>query len=85
MDRLLASGAPPGELAFPVAQLARQSGDRARDLSEAARGRALALLRRAGAPDGLVRPVRELAVPDAGGESRIFGESLPPGLRLVEE
>jgi hypothetical protein len=42
-------------------------------------------LRDAGAPPELVRAVRDVAAPSAEEERRIFGESLPPGLSLVDE
>jgi len=83
--RLLAlPGAPVRELAFPLAQLARASGDRARDVDPAVRDEVLAALARAKAPEDLVRMVREPTALDAGAEQRIFGESLPAGLRLVD-
>jgi molecular chaperone DnaK (HSP70) len=83
--RLLGSGAPPPALVFPLAQLARRSGDRARDVDDAVRARVLAALAAGRAPDETVRAVREVAEASAEEESRIFGESLPAGLRLVEE
>jgi hypothetical protein len=82
--RLLAAKVPPGELAFPLAQLARRSGDRARDVDDPAREAVLAALARARAPEDAVRAVRELQVASEAEEQRIFGESLPKGLRLVE-
>jgi hypothetical protein len=81
--RLLALAAPREALAFPLAQLARRSGDRARDVDEGVRGEALRALAEAGAPEEAVRAVREVADAGATEESRIFGESLPAGLRLV--
>jgi molecular chaperone DnaK (HSP70) len=85
IDRLLALGAPPGELVFPLVQLARRCGDRARDVEDGVRGRVLGALSRAGAPDAVARAVREVAEASPEEEQRIFGESLPAGLRLVEE
>jgi molecular chaperone DnaK (HSP70) len=85
IDRLLALGAPPGDLVFPLAQLARRSGDRARDVEDGARRRVIEALARAGAPEAAVRTVREVAEASSDEEQRIFGESLPAGLRLVEE
>ena len=85
ITRLLALGAPPAELAFALAQLARRSGNRARDVDDAVRARVLAVLAAARAPEETVRSVREVVVASAEEESRIFGESLPAGLRLVEE
>jgi hypothetical protein len=70
------------ELVFPVAQIARVSGDRGRDLGVEERERAARLLGRAGAPDAIVRPVRELVVLTSQDEEKRFGESLPSGLKL---
>jgi hypothetical protein len=83
--RLLASPAPRAALAFPLAQLARRSGDRARDVGDDVRAAVLAALAEAGAPEEVVRAVREVVMPSEDEEQRVFGESLPPGLRLVED
>jgi hypothetical protein len=85
IGRLLALEVPRRELVFPLAQLARRSGDRARDVDEAARAQVLAALAEGGAPEEALRSVREVAEASEEEERRIFGESLPPGLRLVEE
>jgi len=83
LARLLALPARPVDLAFPISQLARMSGDRARDLSPEAREEALAALRRAGAPSALARTVEEPVALEAADEQRIFGESLPAGLKVL--
>lgn len=83
--RLLASPAPRAALAFPLGQLARRSGDRVRDVSDEVRAEVLAALAEGGAPAETVRAVREVAAPSDAEELRVFGESLPPGLRLVAE
>jgi hypothetical protein len=82
--RLLASPAPRAALAFPLAQLARRSGDRARDLPDELRAEVVAALVGAGAPEETIRAVREVVAASDADEQRVFGESLPPGLRLVE-
>lgn len=82
--RLLAVPGPGADLAFPVAQLARRSGDRARDVDEDVRARAVAALEAWGASPEVLRSVREAIGASAEEEQRIFGESLPAGLRLVE-
>jgi hypothetical protein len=84
-ERLLALAVPRRELVFPLGQLARRSGDRARDVDEGWRGRVLAALAEGGAPEEALHAVREVAAASAEQEGRIFGDSLPPGLRLVEE
>ena len=70
--------------AFAATQLARASGDRERDLDEALRERVADRLGAASAPESWVRIVREPSRLEAADERRIFGESLPPGLSLVE-
>ncbi|HEX8907676.1 MAG TPA: Hsp70 family protein [Anaeromyxobacteraceae bacterium] len=83
LGRLLALSARPADLAFPISQLARMSGDRARDLSPEAREEALAALRRAGATPALLRTVEQPVALEPADEQRIFGESLPAGLKLL--
>ncbi|WP_242343334.1 Hsp70 family protein [Anaeromyxobacter terrae] len=85
ITRLLALSVSRRELVFPLAQLARRSGDRVRDVGEELRARVLAALAEGGAPAETVRAVREVAEATEEEEQRIFGESLPAGLRLVEE
>jgi molecular chaperone DnaK (HSP70) len=83
LERVLALPARRAEVSFPVAQLARMSGDRARDVSPEARELALRALAEARAAEALVRVVREPVALGAADEQRIFGEGLPAGLRLV--
>jgi hypothetical protein len=59
------------------------SGDRARDVGPEARELALRVLAEAGAPESLARPVREPVALGAADEQRIFGESLPAGLKVL--
>jgi len=75
----------PDKAAFPLAQLARRTGDRARDLDEATRAQLAALLR--GMPGGeraavLVEQIVEL---EAREERVALGDTLPAGLRIVPE
>jgi molecular chaperone DnaK (HSP70) len=69
---------------FAAAQLARMSGDRERDLDADLRERVAERLSAQAAPPSWVRMVREHTKLEAADERRIFGESLPPGLSLVE-
>ena len=93
VERLLAitdSDAPPSslslskDLAFATAEIARSSGDRARDLDEGLRRR---LAARLSAVDGdgsrLARMVLEPTALEAREERAAFGEALPAGLRLT--
>ena len=69
--------------AFAVAQLARLSGDRTRDLDEEARSTALDSLRAARAPESWLRMIIEVVALDVADEARALGDTLPAGLQLV--
>ncbi|MDS4029433.1 MAG: Hsp70 family protein [Candidatus Contendobacter sp.] len=69
--------------AFAATLLARLSGDRERDLDEAARAWVSQRLRAAKAPATWLRMVEEVVELDEADAGRVFGEALPPGLRLV--
>ncbi len=70
--------------AFAAVQIARLTGDRARDLSDEARTRVVVRLEASKAPPSWVRMVRERLELGEADERRVFGESLPPGLRIGE-
>ena len=69
--------------AFSATLLARLSGDRERDLSEDLRARVIQRLRAVKAPVSWLRMVEEMISLDETDAGRVFGEALPPGLRLV--
>ena len=70
--------------AFAAAEIARASGDRARDLDEALRRRLAERLKNGVAEgDRLARLVLEPTAREAREERLAFGDSLPSGLRLV--
>ncbi len=71
------------EAPFAIAQLARLSGDRSRDLDEPLRLRAAAALEKAGAPPEWPRSLREAVALGERDEQRVFGEALPLGLHLA--
>jgi molecular chaperone DnaK (HSP70) len=75
--------ARPEDLAVPLAQLARMTGDRARDIEPSVRDRVLQKLVETRAPESFVRMVREVTVLEGAEEQRFFGDSLPRGLRLT--
>jgi hypothetical protein len=82
-ERLLAHEWPrPEAYAFALAQIARASGDRERDLEPALRERVARRLE--AMPEGarLARVVREAVALEAREEARLLDESLPAGLRL---
>src|SRR5438128_215839 len=71
------------EAPFAIAQLARLSVDRARDLDEDLRTRAAAALEQARAPAEWARGIREVRELGEKDEQRVFGEALPLGLHLA--
>jgi molecular chaperone DnaK (HSP70) len=69
--------------AFAAVSLARVSGDRERDLPESMREGIAERLLAIRAPGTWVAMVRERVDLQEADESRVFGEALPPGLRLI--
>jgi molecular chaperone DnaK (HSP70) len=80
-----ASGREASDTAFALAQLARVSGDRARDLPDALRARVLERLEALGADEALIAPVRAFHEIAAAQQAQALGDALPVGLRLVVE
>jgi hypothetical protein len=67
---------------FALAQLARLTGDRSRDLDEATRGQVLRTLQAADASPSWQRMVVEIVPLEAADRARALGDTLPVGLRL---
>jgi hypothetical protein len=82
LEALLAQVKQP-EAQFAIAQIARRSGDRARDLDDALRVRAAETLERVQAPPDWPRGIREVQALGEKDEQRVFGDSLPAGLHLA--
>ncbi|MFZ1860018.1 MAG: hypothetical protein WBQ93_05900, partial [Candidatus Competibacter sp.] len=59
------------------------SGDRERDLDDALRAQVSQRLRAAKSPASWLRMVEEVVELNEADAGRVFGETLPPGLRLV--
>ena len=68
---------------FAATLLARMTGDRERDISPDKRAKIMERLRVAKAPESWLVMVREFKELDKADEKRIFGEALPPGLKLL--
>lgn len=68
---------------FAAVQMARMTGDRARDLSDVQRAPVLARLQQQRAPANWQAMVASVVELDAVEQRRSFGESLPPGLVLL--
>ncbi len=77
-----AAGGDGVQLLFPLVQLARRTGDRYRDVSQAARDAAVGYLQSHEAPGHYVELVRQGGDLEAEEQKLTFGESLPRGLRI---
>ncbi|SKC91946.1 Molecular chaperone DnaK (HSP70) [Burkholderia sp. YR290] len=69
--------------AFAAVQLSRMTGDRSRDLPDAARETVIRRLETLGAAPAWIQMVRETVALDEADTGRVFGESLPAGLKLI--
>ena len=69
--------------AFAAAMIARVSGDRERDLNADIRQRVIEALNARKAPDTWLKMVSQVVELSEADERRAFGESLPPGLKLI--
>jgi molecular chaperone DnaK (HSP70) len=68
---------------FAAAHLARRTGDRTRDIGDDLRAQVLQRLAAAGAPAGWPAMVRDVVELDQASTTRMFGDALPPGLKLL--
>ncbi|MFP3564610.1 Hsp70 family protein [Paraburkholderia sp. SIMBA_030] len=69
--------------AFAAVQIARMTGDRSRDLPEPLRNTVVRRLEALNAPRAWITMVSETVELDNADEGRVFGESLPAGLKLI--
>jgi hypothetical protein len=69
--------------AFSLSQLARRTGQRALDIDDSHRKSVLTILKTLDVPDDWVRGVEEVLERRAEDQSKLFGDSLPIGLRLI--
>jgi len=83
LDRPFAPGRETADAVFALAQIARVSGDRARDLDEALHAEVLDRLAALGADEITLAPVREYREMEAAQQGQALGDALPTGLRLV--
>jgi molecular chaperone DnaK (HSP70) len=68
---------------FAAVQIAAMTGDRSRDLPQTVRDTVMRRLEAANAPPAWVEMVREVVSLDHADTGRMFGESLPAGLKLI--
>jgi molecular chaperone DnaK (HSP70) len=85
LDREFAPGRESRDAIFALAQLGRMAGDRARDVSDSIRARILDRLEKLGADESILQPVRTLHEIAAEQQTEALGDTLPVGLRLIEE
>ncbi|MEE9147905.1 MAG: molecular chaperone DnaK, partial [Candidatus Tectomicrobia bacterium] len=72
------------DVAAVVVQLGARTNDLGRDMNDDVRQLAITRLRAADIPDALMQSLHEYVPPARIDTSRLFGESLPAGLRLVD-
>src|SRR5690606_11850832 len=72
------------ELDFTLSQLARRSGDRTRDVDDALRERVLTRLETDSCPAHWRRMVVDVTELQSAEQAKLFGDALPPGLRLAD-
>jgi hypothetical protein len=83
IEQLLGHGwSNPNIVGRSVSQMARKTGDRARDLDEETRHRVLAWMTDNGLADVLRRRVESVIPPARKDQAAMFGESLPVGIIL---
>ena len=70
-------------IGFAATLLARMSGDRARDIDESLRGEVINKLKLSRNPASWIALVAEVKELDEKEEKQLFGEALPPGLKLL--
>ena len=68
---------------FAAAHIARMTGDRSRDIGEEVRADVLRRLAASGTPPMWSAMVREMVELDQAVETRLLGDALPPGLKLL--
>ncbi|MGH8852974.1 MAG: Hsp70 family protein, partial [Telluria sp.] len=68
---------------FAATHIARMTGDRSRDIAQPVRDEVLRRLAATGAPPAWPALVREVVELDQASETRMLGDALPPGLKLL--
>ncbi|WP_250535310.1 Hsp70 family protein [Caballeronia sp. AZ10_KS36] len=69
--------------AFAAVQIARMTGDRSRDIADDVRAAVIERLTTQGAAQSWIAMVSENVALDRADEGRVFGETLPAGLKLI--
>jgi hypothetical protein len=82
IEQLMALKELTPDAAAAIVQIGAQAGDPARDVTTDVRQRAVTRLEEAGVTADALEPLRAVVRPDRASVSRVFGESLPQGLRV---
>ncbi len=85
LRKLLELGNDEPATQLAVMQMARKTDDRYRDIPDKLRDKVLGWLDRTGAPEHFRQLVESAGALDREEQGMIFGESLPKGLRLVQQ
>jgi hypothetical protein len=85
LNRSATSGREISDLIFALSQIARFSGDRARDINDDLRSRVIERLELLGGEESTLRPVREYHELESSQQGEALGDALPIGLRLIGE
>ncbi len=83
LDKLVALPDMSAETVHAIVEVARNTGDRARDVSADVRSRAVRALRDSGAEQIWIEPLQKFVAPGRRDAVRMFGESLPSDLQVV--
>ncbi len=76
---------PVMERAFAVVQLARQTGDRGRDIDLAVADRLQASLANDSVPAEMIQPITQVVESDRAEQTKLLGDKLPRGLSVSRE
>jgi hypothetical protein len=83
IHRLIAEAGTLDGVAFPVAQMARFTGDRSRDLTENQRASAAEFLKAQNASPAWIQMTLQVVALEQADAARVLGDTLPAGLQLA--
>lgn len=82
-QQIISSLKPTASVMLSLMQLCRKTNDRYRDIDEESRSRVLAYMQKYNAGEHFIELVESGGSLDEEDQSRIFGEQLPKGLRII--
>ena len=82
-QQIISSLKPTASVMLSLMQLCRKTNDRYRDIDEESRNRVLAYMQKYNAGEHFIELVESGGSLDEEDQSRIFGEQLPKGLRII--